>query len=516
MPKPTPKPVPTEAVPTFEPKQEREPVAPAPLRTEAVHDSPVPLPHFGRTGRQRTTASLIAAVPLVGGSSIGESVFSRRRLRAILIPLAFLILVGVSGAAWYLNTDYQGQQFAQRIVLFMANATSYHAVGSDDTSDASGTRSVREEFSYIAPSEVAARYITTLSRAGGGVGSSVAGGCEDRETAILHSTRYQRCNDADVDNCWLVDSYDSVVFDTLAFCPWMRFAWCKGAPKKLEPQQIRGVDTSVFTCEVSPELEANSIFEKLAADGSYDPDNKQGKAIEKSKAAREKFIRETSVDITVWVRNEDGYIGRFAMTKSSPGTLGTTSQTIDYVYDQFGVVPPLDAPDLTATAPDIGTEAPEQLNEATFSLLTVNGATFSLEVADQPAEWAAGLSFRSELPRDQGLLFVFPESSPVTFWMKDVFIPLDVIFIDSTFRIVDIQTMEVELGIPDSELIRYPSASVSNQQKWDTLEAERSGVGWRVAELPEGLVVAPSPFDRSSLHLLPALQDLLPSSPEDV
>ncbi len=48
-------------------------------------------------------------------------------------------------------------------------------------------------------------------------------------------------------------------------------------------------------------------------------------------------------------------------------------------------------------------------------------------------------------------------------------------------------------------------ATVSNQQKWDTLGAERSGAGWRSGELPEGPVVASSPFGGLSLHLLPAL-----------
>ena len=47
--------------------------------------------------------------------------------------------------------------------------------------------------------------------------------------------------------------------------------------------------------------------------------------------------------------------------------------------------------------------------------------------------------------------------------------------------------------------------SVSNQQKWDTLGAERSGAGWRSGELPEGPVVESSPFGGLSLHLLPAL-----------
>ena len=49
------------------------------------------------------------------------------------------------------------------------------------------------------------------------------------------------------------------------------------------------------------------------------------------------------------------------------------------------------------------------------------------------------------------------------------------------------------------------SVGVSNQQKWDTLGAERSGAGWRSGELPEGPVVASSPFGGLSLHLLPAL-----------
>ena len=50
-----------------------------------------------------------------------------------------------------------------------------------------------------------------------------------------------------------------------------------------------------------------------------------------------------------------------------------------------------------------------------------------------------------------------------------------------------------------------PSTCVSNQQKWDTLGAERSGAGWRSGELPEGPVVESSPFGGLSLHLLPAL-----------
>ena len=77
----------------------------------------------------------------------------------------------------------------------------------------------------------------------------------------------------------------------------------------------------------------------------------------------------------------------------------------------------------------------------------------------------------------------------------------------SRWDVVEVRTRATANTATDflSTLRRPGCPFVSNQQKWDTLEAERSGVGWRFAELPEGLVVAPSPLDRSSLHLLPAL-----------
>ena len=46
---------------------------------------------------------------------------------------------------------------------------------------------------------------------------------------------------------------------------------------------------------------------------------------------------------------------------------------------------------------------------------------------------------------------------------------------------------------------------VGNQQKWHTLRAERSGVGWMSGELPECPVVLSSPFDCLSFYLPSAL-----------
>ncbi len=54
---------------------------------------------------------------------------------------------------------------------------------------------------------------------------------------------------------------------------------------------------------------------------------------------------------------------------------------------------------------------------------------FEVEVARTGEERAKGLMFRRYLPADRGMLFDFGAEQPVAMWMKDTFIPLDMLFI---------------------------------------------------------------------------------------
>jgi uncharacterized membrane protein (UPF0127 family) len=54
---------------------------------------------------------------------------------------------------------------------------------------------------------------------------------------------------------------------------------------------------------------------------------------------------------------------------------------------------------------------------------------FNVEVVDSPAGRERGLMYRRYLPADRGMLFDFREEAPVAFWMKNTFIPLDMVFI---------------------------------------------------------------------------------------
>jgi hypothetical protein len=69
-----------------------------------------------------------------------------------------------------------------------------------------------------------------------------------------------------------------------------------------------------------------------------------------------------------------------------------------------------------------------------------NGVMFKVELAQTPAEKSKGLMYRAELSDDAGMLFVFEKDAPRSFWMKNTLIPLDMIFISSEQKVVEIKS----------------------------------------------------------------------------
>ena len=73
--------------------------------------------------------------------------------------------------------------------------------------------------------------------------------------------------------------------------------------------------------------------------------------------------------------------------------------------------------------------------------ITIKGESLYVELAATPSARACGLSHRSHLPEDHGMLFVYPSPEPLAFWMKETEIPLSIAFIDDGGQILSIQKM---------------------------------------------------------------------------
>jgi hypothetical protein len=82
----------------------------------------------------------------------------------------------------------------------------------------------------------------------------------------------------------------------------------------------------------------------------------------------------------------------------------------------------------------------------------LHGHHFSTEFATDDASREHGLMMRTKLPSDHSMLFVFPDSEPRWFWMKDTLVPLDILYFDTDRKLVSMQ-----LDVPPCKADPCPS-----------------------------------------------------------
>lgn len=77
--------------------------------------------------------------------------------------------------------------------------------------------------------------------------------------------------------------------------------------------------------------------------------------------------------------------------------------------------------------------------EAGSVTVILRGHRFTTELATDEASREHGLMMRTTLAADHGMLFVFPDTAPRGFWMKNTLIPLDILYFDAGRRMVSAQ-----------------------------------------------------------------------------
>ncbi len=95
----------------------------------------------------------------------------------------------------------------------------------------------------------------------------------------------------------------------------------------------------------------------------------------------------------------------------------------------------------TAPAGTVSLQIKDKVN-CEASECPLGDKTFFVEIVKTPESRQKGLMFRENLPKNQGMFFVFDKSAIYNFWMPNVNFPLDIVWIDEDFQVVDIKTAD--------------------------------------------------------------------------
>jgi uncharacterized membrane protein (UPF0127 family) len=83
---------------------------------------------------------------------------------------------------------------------------------------------------------------------------------------------------------------------------------------------------------------------------------------------------------------------------------------------------------------------------------------FKVEVAATPDEQETGLMYRKTMPADHGMIFPMDPPRPASFWMKNTYLPLDIVFIGPDKRIIRIAENATPLSL---DLIDCPEPAAA-------------------------------------------------------
>ena len=88
--------------------------------------------------------------------------------------------------------------------------------------------------------------------------------------------------------------------------------------------------------------------------------------------------------------------------------------------------------------------------------LKIAGQNLRVEIAESHAQHERGLMFRESLPEGEGMLFIFEDEAPRSFWMKNTFVELSIGYFNKDRVLIDVQDMKAVRSVMETPRT-YPS-----------------------------------------------------------
>ena len=152
------------------------------------------------------------------------------------------------------------------------------------------------------------------------------------------------------------------------------------------------------------------------------------------------------------------------------------------------------APTPVPAAEHLVDAAPQKTVVLATTAVTLKDHAFVLEVARTDQEQETGLMYRTTMPADRGMLFVFADARPRAFWMKNTRIALDIAYLDADGFVVNVEPMfPLDLrGVPSAAPGEIRDRAQPGHRRPDRAAGGRS----RRAARRRAVDPAPPPRDR--------------------
>lgn len=105
----------------------------------------------------------------------------------------------------------------------------------------------------------------------------------------------------------------------------------------------------------------------------------------------------------------------------------------------------------------LSSSSAEEIEQLPLQKIQIGSKSIAVEIADELHERQRGLMYRKSMDTDHGMLFVYPEAEPRSFWMKNTYIPLSIAYIGADCKIVHIANMIplTTKGVPSIHLAQF-------------------------------------------------------------